>query len=168
MVCLSDWRLRRLASSARYLSIRRTNGVNFLTGQSVAASGQSAPHVERPFREGGRCRGRLYRRGTFKPAWRPAAWESAVFRGYEALPWRQAWAVMWISWSAIWTTLKLDARPERIRFEMVPAVEMIDRGLPSRWCGRRPGGRARRGSTRYLGRRKRGEPAPYWQAVAAG
>src|SRR5918993_2189491 len=59
-------------------------GVNLLPGQPVAASGQSAPHVERPFREGGRCRGRLYRRGTFKPAWRPAAWESAVFRGYEA------------------------------------------------------------------------------------
>ena len=32
---------------------------------------------------------------------------------------------MWISWSSISTTLKLDARPERIRFEMVPAVEMI-------------------------------------------
>ena len=56
-------------------------GVNFLTGQSVAASGQSAPHVERPFREGGRCRGRLYRRGTFKPAWRPAAWKARSSEG---------------------------------------------------------------------------------------
>src|SRR5215212_1424701 len=58
------------------------DGVNLLTGQSVAAAGQSAPHVDLPFCEGGRCRGRLYRRATRAVSSLPggrAAWESAVF-----------------------------------------------------------------------------------------
>src|SRR5215210_163668 len=64
------------------------DGVNLLTGQSVAAAGQSAPHVDRPFREVGRCRGRLYRWATLAVSSLPgrrASREGAVFCGYEAL-----------------------------------------------------------------------------------
>src|SRR4029453_8864966 len=84
MVCLSDWRLRRLASSARYRSIRRTMASTFSLGSpspprvrllhmsnvpSVKVGGVAADYIVGAFSSlpGGR-----------------AARKSAVFRGYEA------------------------------------------------------------------------------------
>ena len=59
-------------------------GVNLLTGQSVAAAGQSAPHVEVPsVKVGGVAADYIVGALSSLPGGR-AAWKSAVFRGYEA------------------------------------------------------------------------------------
>src|SRR4028119_1799910 len=63
MVCLSDWRLRRLASSERYWSIRRTMASTFSRG-SPSPPRVSLLHMEKvPSVTGPLSCAGLYRRG---------------------------------------------------------------------------------------------------------
>src|SRR5215207_2890730 len=84
MVCLADWRLRRLASSARYWSIRRTMASTFSRG-SPSPPRVSLLHIWifPSVRVGGVAADYTVGVGSSLPRGR-AARESAVFRGYEA------------------------------------------------------------------------------------
>src|SRR5918994_983040 len=85
MVCLSDWRLRRLASSARYRSIRRTMASTFSRG-SPSPPRVSLLHMSNvpSVKVGGVAADYTVGALSSLPVGR-AAWKSAVFRGYEAL-----------------------------------------------------------------------------------
>src|SRR5215212_300304 len=84
MVCLSDWRLRRLASSARYRSMRRTMASTFSLG-SPSPPRVSLLHMSNvpSMKVGGIAADYIVGAFSSLPGGR-AARKSAVFRGYEA------------------------------------------------------------------------------------
>src|SRR5919107_3190008 len=84
MVCLSDWRLRRLASSDRYRSIRRTMASTFSLG-SPSPPRVSLLHMSNipSVKVGGVAADYIVGALSSLPGGR-AAWKSPVFRGYEA------------------------------------------------------------------------------------
>src|SRR5919112_2142320 len=124
MVCLSDWRLRRFASSARYRSMRRTMASTFSRGRPSPPRVSLLHMLSHPFSwlflTGG-----LYPVTLERQAEREAARRGKEYSREGAKPWglRQEWVVMWSSLWSTSTRLKLEGRPARRRLEIVPAVE---------------------------------------------
>src|SRR4028118_1287299 len=114
MVCLSDWRLRRLASSERYWSIRRTTASTFSRGSPSPPRVSllhmdGVPSVTGPLG----CAG-LYRRERPRgQVGRERVWrgKDRSSEGTKPTPFFQEWAMMRRLFSSVSTRLKDEARP---------------------------------------------------------
>src|SRR5919107_1511051 len=83
MVCLSDWRLRRFASSARYWSIRRTMASTFSRGSPSPPRVSLLHKSNVPFVKVGGVAADYTVGALSSLPGGCAAWKSAVFRGYK-------------------------------------------------------------------------------------